>query len=329
MMLAGCALAAFVLVDVPRAAPPPPDATGKDAAMNRRPLTPEEERVILRKGTERAFTGKYTDHFADGTYACRACGAALYRSDHKFHSGCGWPAFDDELPGAVRRLPDADGRRVEIVCAACGGHLGHVFEGEGLTEKNVRHCVNSVSMEFVPAASGGARTDAADGPSFAPAPASRAIFAGGCFWGVEHLFAREPGVLSAVSGYIGGAKGRPTYEEVCSGATGHAEAVELTFDPARTDFETLARLFFEIHDPTQVNRQGPDIGHQYRSEIFYLDEAQKATAERLIGILKAKGLSVATKLTPATEFWPAEGYHQDYYERKGTTPYCHFRVKRF
>ena len=124
----------------------------KDNRMGFNTLTPEEQYVIIDKGTERPFTGKYDKFYEEGTYACKQCGSALYRSSDKFSSGCGWPSFDDEIEGAVTRIMDNDGRRIEIVCANCGGHLGHVFEGERLTEKNVRHCVNSISMDFVPAA---------------------------------------------------------------------------------------------------------------------------------------------------------------------------------
>ena len=289
--------------------------TNSQETPKKRPLNAEENRVIVHKGTEAPFSGKYYNHKEAGTYTCRQCGSSLYRSQDKFDSGCGWPSFDDEIAGAVKRVPDADGRRTEITCANCGGHLGHVFQGEGFTPKDTRHCVNSVSMDFIPAEQ--------------EKKIDTAIFAGGCFWGVEHLMQQIPGVLSVESGYIGGHMDNPTYEQVCANTTGHAEAVRVVFDPSRADYETLARAFFEIHDPTQTNRQGPDIGKQYRSEVFYNSPQQKATAEKLIGMLQAKGYDVTTKVTPATTFWPAEEYHQDYYERKGTLPYCHSYVKRF
>lgn len=290
-------------------------------AQPMKPLSPEEKHVLVDKGTEAPFSGRYYKHSEAGIYRCRQCGAQLYRSADKFDAGCGWPSFDDEIPGAVRRSTDADGRRTEITCARCGGHLGHVFTGEGFTPKNTRHCVNSLSLDFVPAdkAGGAEKVEKTD----------TAIFAGGCFWGVEHLLSAVPGVLDVEAGYTGGATEHPTYEEVCSHRTGHAEAVRVVFDPAKVSYEQLARLFFEIHDPTQAGGQGPDIGDQYRSEIFYNSPQQQAVAEKLIAELRGKGFDVVTRVTPASTFWPAEGYHQDYYARKGTQPYCHRYVKRF
>ncbi len=161
------------------------------------------------------------------------------------------------------------------------------------------------------------------------AATGRAIFAGGCFWGTEYYFQRAEGVLSTRVGYSGGHTENPSYKEVCSGTTGHAEVLEVVFDPARTSFESLARLFFEIHDPTQRDRQGPDIGSQYRSAVFYLDEAQKKVSEDLIDRLKQQGLDVVTEVVPASTFWPAENYHQKYYDQTGKNPYCHFYTKRF
>ncbi len=292
------------------------DMTNKTTQVIHNKLTPEEERVILHKGTERPFTGKYNDFFETGTYVCKQCGAPLYKSSDKFKSECGWPSFDGEIKGAVKHVPDADGFRTEIECAACGAHLGHVFTGEHLTSKDIRHCVNSISLVFVPAGTKASGTDTA-------------IFAGGCFWGVEYYMHKIPGVISTKVGYIGGHLKNPTYRDVCSHTTGYAEAVRVIFDPSKSSYETIARMFFDIHDPTQLNRQGPDIGDQYRSEIFYLNSSQKKTAEMLIQLLKQKGFSVTTKVTPASTFWLAEDYHQQYYEKEGQTPYCHIFVERF
>ena len=277
-------------------------------------LTPEEARVILHKGTERPFTGEYNDHFAEGVYTCRQCNAKLYESSSKFKSHCGWPSFDDQIPGAVEWQPDADGMRTEIICANCGGHLGHVFKGEQLTAKNTRHCVNSLSLNFIPA--GQSQTE-------------RAIFASGCFWGTEYHLQRAPGVISTSVGYTGGHVDNPTYKQVCTDRTGHAEAVEVVYDPTKTSYEKLAKLFFETHDFTQLNRQGPDIGTQYRSGIFYLNDEQKEVADRLVKTLREKGYDVKTEITAATKFWPGEGYHQDYYNKTGKTPYCHIYRRIF
>lgn len=290
-----------------------------NSEMEYNKLSSEEKRVIINKGTEMPYTGKYDKHYETGTYTCRQCDAELYHSSSKFDSGCGWPAFDDAVDGAVKEILDSDGIRTEIVCANCGGHLGHVFKGEQFTETNTRHCVNSISMNFTPK----------ETPTRESRNYETAIFAAGCFWGVEHHLSIAPGVITTEVGYTGGRTDNPSYEEICYSNTGHAEVVKVVFDPKKTSFEKLAILFFEIHDPTQLNRQGPDVGDQYRSEIFYYNHEQKETAEKLIEILKEKGYDVVTKLTPATKFYIAEEYHQDYYKVKGSNPYCHFYKKKF
>jgi peptide methionine sulfoxide reductase msrA/msrB len=279
------------------------------------PLSPQEDGIICHGHTEPAYSGIYNHFDKEGVFICKRCTAPLYLSQHKFSSHCGWPSFEEELPGAVKRLPDPDGVRIEIQCNHCQAHLGHVFSGEGFTSTNTRHCVNSLSLSFISA--------------FTEEGYERAFFAGGCFWGVQYFMEQLPGVIQTTVGYMGGHVANPTYEEVCSSATGHIEALEILFDPSQTSYETLAKEFFEIHDPTQATGQGPDIGPQYISAIFYLTEAQKETIAHLITVLKKKKFQVVTKVLPATQFYPAETYHQYYYEHSQKMPYCHKKVSRF
>lgn len=278
-------------------------------------LPPHILQIIHNKGTERPFTGEYNELNQAGTYLCRQCGLALYRARAKFHSACGWSSFDEEVAGAVKRQLDADGLRMEIVCARCNAHLGHVFSGEGFTAKNIRHCVNSMSLDFV--------TD------LNVTDTEEAIFAAGCFWGVEYYLQKLPGVLKTEVGYTGGSKQYPTYEEVCRGTTGHFEAIRVLYDPAKIFFEKLTQYFFEIHDPTQTTGQGPDLGQQYLSVIFYYNPAQEKIVRLLITELEEIGLQIATQVLPVSTFWQAEAYHQDYYAKIGKSPYCHRYVKRF
>ena len=277
-------------------------------------LTKEEEYIIEHKGTEAPYSGTYNDFYEEGVFTCKRCGTPLYSSKDKFNSGCGWPSFDDELPNVIKRNIDKDGRRVEIVCANCGGHLGHVFEGEGITEKNTRHCVNSLSIKFEPK-----KQD----------EVSYAFFAGGCFWGVEYFFNKTKGVIEATSGFMGGKLENPTYEDICYKNTGHLEVVQVKYNNAEISYKELAKLFFEIHNPEQKNGQGPDIGSQYLSAIFVSNEDEKKIIEDLIAQLKSKGYKIATKILNVEKFYKAESYHQHYYEKNGKIPYCHVYKKRF
>ncbi len=278
-------------------------------------LTPAAKRIIDQKATEYPHTGAYNPPQTQGTYLCRRCGSALFRGHSQFSSGCGWPSFDDEIKGTVTKIPDADGRRTEIVCTRCHAHLGHIFYGEGFTQNNVRHCVNSASLDFV----------IDDGVL----DSEEAIVAGGCFWGVEHYLKQIPGVLKVESGYCGGHLLDPTYEQICEGNSGHYEAVRVVYDPKKVNYRHILMVFFEIHDPTQNNGQGPDLGHQYQSAVFYYNPEQQQVAKELIHLLQQKGYDVATLLLPVQPFWPAEEYHQNYYSKHQKMPYCHRPVSRF
>lgn len=274
-------------------------------------LSDQEKKIILEKGTEAPFSGEYNDFYQDGVYVCRQCEAPLYRSEDKFDADCGWPSFDKEVAGAVKRTLDSDGTRIEITCERCGAHLGHVFEGENLTAKNVRHCVNSVSMKFI----------AKEEKDFK----EKAYFGGGCFWCLEASFLRLNGVIAVSSGYAGGQKDNPNYEEVSSGQTGHAEVVEVIFDSSLISYEILLSVFFAIHDPTTINRQGNDVGNQYRSIILYQNDNQKDIAKKFIMDIEGEkyfNKPVVTEIKVLDKFYPAEDYHKDYFQKHPEVSYC-------
>jgi peptide methionine sulfoxide reductase msrA/msrB len=275
-------------------------------------LTPEQYRVLRQSGTERAFTGRYNDHYDVGIYVCGACGTPLFRSETKYDHGTGWPSFTAPLdPKNVEYREDRSHGmvRTEVRCAVCGSHLGHVFD-DGPAPSRLHFCINSVALEFTPSQ-----------PRAQASPQARmdiATFAAGCFWGVEDKFRQVKGVATTRVGYTGGEVKNPTYRLVCSDQTGHAESIEVIFDPAVVSYDELLELFFRFHDPTQVNRQGPDIGTQYRSVVFYHDEKQKEAALKLIEKLNKSGKydrPIATQVAPAAEFYPAEDYHQQYYDK--------------
>jgi peptide methionine sulfoxide reductase msrA/msrB len=273
-----------------------------------------ERGVMFEKATERAFSGEYDAFFKEGNYVCKNCNQKLYSSKDKFDAGCGWPAFDDCYPDAVKRVLDDDGRRVEILCNNCGIHLGHVFEGERLTEKNTRHCVNSVSIKFVPES----------------ILKHRFLVVGcGCFWGVDYWFKKLDGVLETTVGYSGGNTINPTYEDVLTQNTGHKEVLKIEFDEDKVTFEKLVKYFFEIHDFTQNDGQGNDVGDQYKSVLFYQNDEEKNIFNSVIDELKNKRFDVKTELLEYKEFYKAETYHQNYYGKNGQVPYCHFYKKIF
>jgi len=280
----------------------------------RETLTPEQYRILREKGTERAFTGKYYEHHGTGVYACAGCGAELFRSDEKFDSGCGWPSFWNpaDSDAVVEKEDNSFGmRRIEVLCARCGGHLGHVFP-DGPKPTGLRYCINSGALDFTekPAEieSGKLQT---------------ATFGAGCFWCTEAAFESVEGVKSVAVGYMGGATADPTYKEVCTGRTGHAEVAQVEYDPHKVSFEELLDVFWKIHDPTSLNRQGADVGTQYRSAIFYHSEEQKSAAEKAIEDIGGKYSGpIVTEVAPASTFYKAEEYHQDYYRKNPDAGYC-------
>jgi peptide methionine sulfoxide reductase msrA/msrB len=286
-------------------------------------LTPKQYEIVRNKGTEQPYCGTLLDNKKEGVYACVCCRLPLFSSDAKFQSESGWPSFFQPIAkeNIVRQVDDNhDMQRVEIHCARCDGHLGHLFE-DGPKPTGLRFCLNSESLAFTATED---LKQLADPAAANARPLATAVFAGGCFWCTEAIFEQLGGVSEVSSGYAGGDPKRANYEAVCSGDTGHAEAIRITYDPSKLSYEKLLEVFFATHDPTQLNGQGPDTGTQYRSAVFYADDAQKQAAEKYIAQLTEKktyAKPIVTALEPFKEFFPAEEHHQDFVRRNPDNPY--------
>ena len=270
-------------------------------------LMPEVFRITRLKGTERAHSSELCSLFEAGKYACSCCDTLLFDSGEKFDSGTGWPSFTQPLEeNAVAYHKDTTHGmyRIEALCNTCDAHLGHVFQ-DGPMPSGLRYCINALSMKKV-------NSDEV-----------KATFGGGCFWCTEALFQQLKGVSKVKSGYSGGDIVNPTYREVCSGMTGHAEVIEVTYNPNEISYEDLLKIHLTTHNPTTLNRQGADRGTQYRSIIFYRDDAEKAIATKVINELQ--GLfdkPIVTDLTPFQAFFSAEANHQNYYNENSNGRYC-------
>ncbi len=277
----------------------------KDNSYWQARLSDRQFKILRKKGTERPFTHPYNDNKETGIYVCVACNNPLYSSNAKFNSGTGWPSFLKPYftKSVSLNVDKSHGMtRNEVICGRCGGHLGHVFN-DGPQPTGLRYCMNGEALRFV-------EQDKTENGMM-----ERAVFAQGCFWCVEEIFEEIRGVKEVISGYSGGTEPNPTYKQVGSGATSHAEAVEVLYDPTKISYDELLKVYFNSGDITQVNGQGNDIGTQYRSIVFYKDEMKRQQIDEYILKLKQSGKykeRIAVEVLPFHTFYPAEKYHQDY-----------------
>jgi peptide methionine sulfoxide reductase msrA/msrB len=305
-----------------------------ETAQLKKTLSSEQFRVTQQCGTEPAFRNAYWDNHKPGIYVDVVSGEPLFSSLDKFDSGTGWPSFTKPLnPGEVVEKTDTTFgmERTEVRSSVADSHLGHVFD-DGPAPTGMRYCINSASLKFIPveemdqAGYGQYLEPFVKAGLIKPVSHETAILAGGCFWGMEEIIRKIPGVVKTSVGYTGGSTKDPTYEQVCTGATGHAEAIEVVFDPAKLSYESLLDYFFRMHDPTTLNRQHNDVGTQYRSAIFYTSEEQRQTAEKVKAGWDKSGKfkrPITTEVTKASAFYSAEEYHQKYLIKNPGGYTCH------
>ncbi len=297
-------------------------------------LSPLQYEITQEEGTERAFSNAYWDNHSDGIYVDAVSGEPLFSSLDKYDSGSGWPSFVKPLESeniVTKKDSKPYFSRVEVRSKHADSHLGHIFEDGPKDRGGMRYCMNSASMRFIPKEKLAQEGYEKYLPLFGAAGKKTknviATLAGGCFWGMEELIRGQPGVVRTTVGYTGGQTDHPKYENVKSGSTGHAESIEIEFDPAKTSYEAILHYFFTLHDPTTRNQQGNDIGSQYRSAIFFHDEDQKRTAEQVKAALEKSGAwkkPVVTEIVPAGKFYPAEEYHQSYLQKHPGGYTCHW-----
>ncbi|MBN1961589.1 MAG: bifunctional methionine sulfoxide reductase B/A protein [Deltaproteobacteria bacterium] len=303
-------------------------------------LTPQQYAVTQEDATEPPFKNAYWDNHQPGIYVDVVTGEPLFSSLDKFDSGTGWPSFTKPINNRIIK-EKADNKlfmqRTEVRAASSDSHLGHVFE-DGPGPSGLRYCINSAALRFIPAenlvAEGYGKfahlfTKKQSDPKTKEAKVNpeTAILAGGCFWGVEDIIRNLPGVIATEVGYTGGDSQDPTYNDVHTGKTGHAEAVKVVFDPAELSYSELLDTFFRLHDPTTKNQQGNDVGTQYRSAIFYFNDQQKQSAQQAIQRAERSGRwrnPIVTEIVPANNFYKAEDYHQDYLVKNPNGYTCHY-----